>query len=76
VTLNLFNRKSKITTKVERLIEIGAFIMLKDGRFGTLVSIDIIQGEKRGYVTGNGYAVSITDTDVFAFRNMELAQAA
>lgn len=73
ISNKIFNRN---LSRVERTIEVGAFILLTDGRFGTLVSIDMIQNEKRGYVVGNGYAVSITDSDVFAFRNMELAVAA
>lgn len=76
MTLNIFKRNSKAQARIERTIEIGAFILLTDGRFGTLVSIDIIQGEKRGHVVGQGFAASIADADIYAYRNMELAVAA
>lgn len=76
MTLNLFNRKPKTLARIERLIEIGAFIMLVDGRYGTLDSIEMVQGEKRGYVIGDNFAASITDNNIFAFRNVEYALAA
>lgn len=76
MTLNIFKRNSKAQARIERTIEVGAFLLLTDGRFGTLVSIDMIQGEKRGYVIGNTFAASIVDAEIFAYRNMELAQTA
>jgi hypothetical protein len=76
MTLNIFKRNSKAQARIERPIEIGAFILLTDGRFGTLVSIDMVQGEKRGYVEGHGFAASVVDGEIFAFRNMELVQTA
>lgn len=76
MTLNIFQRKPRTIARIERLIEIGAFIMMTDGRYGTLDSIDMVQGEKRGYVIGDGFAASITDDEIFAFRNVELALAA
>lgn len=76
MTLNILNRKPKTLARIERLIEIGAFIMLVDGRYGTLDSIDMVQGEKRGYVIGDGFAASITDSEIFAFKNVEFALAA
>lgn len=75
MTLNIF-RKPKTLARIERLIEVGAFIMLADGRCGTLDSIDMVQSEKRGYVIGEGFAASITDNDIFAFKNVEYALAA
>lgn len=71
-----FFRKPRKLQQIERTIEVGAFILLTDGRFGVLESIDMVQGERRGYVVGNGFAASVTEVDIFAYRNMELAQAA
>jgi hypothetical protein len=73
---NPFTRKQRTLATIERTIEVGAFILLTDGRFGTLTSIDLIQGEKRGYVEGHGFAASVVDGEIFAFRNMELVQTA
>lgn len=74
--MNTITRKPRTLARVERTIETGAFILLTDGRFGTLTSIDMIQGEKRGYVVGQGFAASVTEVEIFAYRNMELAIAA
>ena len=66
----LFTRKPRILANVERTIEVNAFVMLNDGRTGTLVSIDLIQGVKRGYVCGEGFAASVVDGEIFGFRNV------
>lgn len=70
MTLNIFKRNSKAQARIERTIEIGAFVLLTDGRFGTLVSIDMVQGEKRGYIEGLSFTASITDEDIFAYMNV------
>jgi hypothetical protein len=72
----IITRKPRMLRKIECTIEIGAFILLNDGRMGELVSIDLVQDEKRGYVIGSGFAASITEIDIFAYRNVELEQAA
>lgn len=69
-------RKPRILANVERTIEIGAFILMTDGRTGVLASIDLIQGEKRGYVVGQGFAASITETEIYAYKNVNFSLAA
>lgn len=67
---NALTRKPRTLSAAERTIELGAYILLADGRAGTLDSIDTVQGERRGYVIGNGFAASVTEQDIFAYRNV------
>lgn len=67
--LHTLTRRNRTLARIERIIEVGATIILTDGRMGTLDSIDIIQGERRGYVLGDGFAASVTEDDIFIYRN-------
>lgn len=75
ITTAIF-RKPRILVTVERSIEIGAYILLNDGRAGVLASIDMVQGEKRGYIIGEGFAASVTEADIFAYANVNVSIAA
>jgi hypothetical protein len=73
ITQKIF--RNRHMARIERTIESGAWVLLHDGRMGVLESIDMVQGERRGYVVGSGFAASITEVDIFAYRN-QFAHAA
>ena len=72
--INTLTRKPRTLSRIERTIECGAFILLCDGRMGTLTVIserDILLGERTyGWVEGNGFATWITEDDIFIYRNV------
>jgi len=71
ITNRIFNRYAR---RIERTIEVGAYIILTDGRAGVLDSVDMVQGEKRGYVIGEGFAASVTEAEIAFYKNVvELA---
>lgn len=68
-------RKPKTLARIERTIELGAFVMLANGKFGTLTLIalrDYYEGEqKRAWVEGDGFTAWVTEKDIFAYRNIQ-----
>lgn len=69
---SIVEKLSRKQAQVERTIEAGAFLMLRDGRMGILVSIDVIQGEKRGYmyIYGSGSSASVLENEIFVYKNV------